>query len=133
MGIQKIDKEKLKLFASEWEKMDHIYNKVLARINWDTEELFICIRCSGTFFHKEFRKKQKLLPEKKVESIPLELTPTPEIEQRNIRTSTRRKMSYPSPAESQKRCIICNEEKKEKGRILPLMMIEMRENDTKKA
>ena len=41
-------------------------------------------------------------------------------------------MSYSSTTESQKRCIICNEEKKEKGRIVPLTMIEMRENDTKK-
>ena len=38
-------------------------------------------------------------------------------------------MPYSSTTESQKRCIICNEEK---GRMVPLTMIEMRENDTKK-
>ena len=95
--------------------------------------MFVCIRCKGKFFQKEFLKKQKLLPAENVESIPLEQTPTfSKIQEKNIRTSTRRKMSYSSTTESQKRCIICNEEKKEKGRIVALTMIEMRENDTKK-
>ena len=89
--------------------------------------------CSGWFCQKEFLKNQKLLLADTVESIIIDKPSTSSrIPERNIRTSTRKNMVYPDAVANKKYCIICHKEKKQKGRIVPLTLITLRENDTKK-
>ena len=108
MGMRKVDNDKLKSFASEWKQLDHPYNQVIARADWsilaDTVESIIIDQASTSS----------------------------KIPERTIRTSTRKNMVYPDAVANKKCCIICNKKKKQKGRMVPLTLITLRENDTKK-
>ena len=58
----KLEKERFKKFASEWEKVIHPFNKIFSRINWTCEnDMYACSSCKGSFFKNEYLGRQDVL------------------------------------------------------------------------
>ena len=124
-----------KAFAERWKMCDHMYNKVHSLVDWNNTDVKMAHKaCKGNFFKESYLSSQHKLedvPESTTSSIVLLINDTEEdmtmTEPRQ--TSSRRSLwqscTYISSLEDRK-CIICNEIKYAKGRVVPLLNITLR-------
>ena len=55
---QSIEKEKFLKYALEWKKVDHEYNLVHSKVDWNSDELLGHKNCKGIFFKDVFLSSQ---------------------------------------------------------------------------
>ncbi len=126
-----VNVERFKQYALRWETVSHAYNTVYKSVNWtDSAQKWAHKACKGCFLKDEFIEYQPPLANIPVVSectpahLPHEVDDTCESTE-NVRRSMRKKLSYTSSwqADNEKKCIICNENKFAKGRLLPVQTI----------
>ena len=136
------DVQKFKTYAELWELKDHEYNTVNKHVKWtlldEGNEIWAHKQCKGKFFKDNYLSKQTSLPtneesvsndiDGEIESSSSSIANTPD-----IRQSSRKKYTYESSWKDKEimKCIICNEEKRKKGRPLPLTVISVTEKAEK--
>ena len=124
-----IDINRFKHIAEKWERVDHEYNKVNKLVDWtNNQEQWAHKGCKGKFFKTEFLNNQEpitTVTNATPAETEVETTPENNCEIPDVRKSARKQYKYESSwkEEEKKRCIICNEDKKEKGRLIPLTTI----------
>eukprot|EP00112_Aurelia_sp_Birch-Aquarium-sp1_P004612 Seg1523.1 transcript_id=Seg1523.1/GoldUCD/mRNA.D3Y31 product="hypothetical protein" protein_id=Seg1523.1/GoldUCD/D3Y31 len=120
-------------FARKWAKADHEFNKVFQMVDWNsTGEKWAHKACKGKFFKEQYLASQDKLLEtdeaRKNEESCVAFGVQSEIdmqENEQRRRSDRQKYRYESSWQSddKKRCIICNEDKRIKGRLVDVQTI----------
>ena len=133
--FQKIsDVESFKNLASRWQEVDHTYRKVYHTVDWTSKDDKYAHKArKNVFFDKRAWERQTRLPsaERPREADHCQQSSSnqergeTEKTSRPIRRSMRKEYEYSSSwtDESKKKCIICNAEKKEKGRTVPVQTI----------
>ena len=137
--FQKIsDVESFKNLANRWQEVDHTYRNVYHTVDWTSkDDKYAHKACKNVFFDKRSLERQTRLlsAERPREADHCQQSSSNqergEIENtsRPIRRSMRKEYEYSSSwtDESKKKCIICNAEKKEKGRTVPVQTIALTE------
>ena len=128
-------------FARKWAETDHKFNNVLKMVDWKfTGEKWAHKTCKGKFFKEHFLVSQNQIFEdnKTCESEKCVVASGTENkcnknENEQGRRSDRQKYRYESSWQSddKKRCIICNEDKKIKGRLVDVQTIAITEKAEK--
>ncbi len=133
-GFQEIsNRESFRHFAEKWAKYDHVYNKVYSNVDWSsTKELNCHKSCRG-----KFMKESLMILQKEIEQVPMQVDQpgedqTPgssdkmeiDVPEMTVRRSSRKSCSYVSTKDDKEKvCIICNEQKRSKGRLVPVIDI----------
>ena len=131
--IEKLDKEKFLKVSKDGKKVNHHYNEIFNRVDWTFEEMYACVPCKGMFFKEDYLQKQPVLEQ--IENEVLPPSSSHEIQSpttATIRKSRRTELNYQTGKDlDTQHCIICNEVKKHKGRIIPTTTITLRSKDSK--
>ena len=135
-NYQSIEKAKFLKYALEWKKVDHEYNIVHNKVDWNSDELFGHKNCKGIFFKVTFLSAQTPIvinPVSTLEEASETDTLSHQTSLDDTRKNNRQKLAYSSSRLHKKflKCIICNEEKREKGRSLPLTLLTFENPETK--
>ena len=141
-NLKTIKKEVLKALSLRWEKTDVTrFNKIHGTLDWyRTNDFKTCVNCRGTFAHeaylagKEKESKIECVDNTQSTSNHSEGSVSAEALPVVIRKSSRKRLSYETDRNDDEKasCIICNEEKKEKGRTVPITVITLQDEETKK-
>ena len=121
--------ENFKDFAKRWKNYDHEYNKVFDLIDSsNSNEKYAHKSCKGKFLKESFMTAQPKIGLEPSESETCNLHPEKQnINQADQRKSDRKSLSYTSSS-FERKCIICNENKYHKGRLLPLCNLSLKEH-----
>lgn len=134
------NKTNFRTFSENWTKYDHEYNKVLSLVDWDSDkELMAHKSCKGKFLKEAFMTAQRKIsnqppnqPEN-IDSVIPSSSNAMQIEETNVRRSTRQSCSYTSANDKEKLCIICNENKRgAKGKDLPVIEMTYKKDNEEK-
>ena len=129
-NFQKVDKERFLKYAEKWKNVDHEYNNVYSKVDWNLLEFYGHLKCKGPFFNDHFLQTQPILPTgiEKDSVVIQNISENDDIPDpsNEIRKSSRLKLSYSSSRLDLEKlkCIIYNAKKKDKkGRDLPLTLL----------
>ena len=121
------DWTKFRQYALRWEKLDHKYNKVHAMIDWESSsQKWAHKACKGQFLKDIYLAgQQRLETPREAHSADIPAHDDISHEDEEPRRSDRIQLSYSSSWSNdlKKRCIICNENKWAKGRLIPVQTI----------
>jgi hypothetical protein len=124
------DWEHFRQYAIRWEEVTHTYNQTLKLVDWSAPaEKWAHKSCKGLFFKDLFLQSQQCIPTPTPESEPIPSSlvqdDREEFPEGNIRQSTRKQFTYKSSWQEveKNKCIICNEDKRAKGRLIPVQTI----------
>lgn len=122
-NFQKIDKERFLKYAEKWKNVDHEYNNVYSKVDWNLLEFYGHLKCKGPFFNDHFLQTQPILATgiEKDSVVIQNISENDDIPDpsNEIRKSSRLKLSYSSSRLDigKLKCIICNAKKKDKSFI----------------
>ena len=128
------DWEQFKKYAIHWRDTNHAaYRNVYNLVDWSASgDKWAHKLCKGLFFKDKFLQSQVVpnIPTADADNQMVETVNTPHINDNSlledhIRQSSRKQLSYNSSWQNteKKRCIICNEDRHVKGRIVPVQTI----------
>lgn len=126
------DLKNFRQYAIRWKEVDHHYKDVHDRIEWPASGLKWAHRsCKSMFFNNKYLKLQQPLASPDIDSQEIGQDESFESDMREeslsppLRKGSRKKYKYESSwkDEDKKKCIICNEDKRIKGRLVPIQII----------
>ena len=129
--FQRVDKTKFLKYSLEWKHVDHCYNLVHSKVDCSSKEIWAHKNCKGIFFKGSFLSSQTLISTHVSQDallpqdIPIESEESEGTSTAEMRKSSRQKLVYASSRLEEKllKCIICNSDKMEKGRPIPLTLL----------
>ena len=134
-----LKEDSFKEIAVKWSKREHKFNLVIKNVPWNsTDTMRACSSCYSTFFKEDYLNEQDFITEPPTKPIspPILKTPSPTTSKVNAprRSSQRQKLTYSTDRERKEKttCIICYKIKRNKGRLVPVTIITLRSNDSKK-
>ena len=134
------DVQRFKIYANPWKGVNHHFKYVHDRVEWASPSKKWAHRnCKSLFFHDKYLNHQPTLeipPQKSVNEEPSQHDENGEEKCGTLpRRSCRKMLNYESSWKEpdKKRCIICYEEKKEKGRVVQVQTISITEKAEKTA
>ncbi len=142
-GIKKFERlsdwSNFNIFAKRWAKTDHEFKKVLQMVNWNSiGEKWAHKTCKGKFFKEQYLSSQNELletDETQMDEASFGVQNEYKIDENNAerRRSDRQKYRYESSwqIDEKKKCIICNEDKRIKGRLVDVQTITITEKAEK--
>ena len=133
------DVDKFKNYAVQWQNTSHLYNRVFDQVMWSSVgEHWAHKLCKSQFFRDSHLHANKLSPTELTETKPKSPVnacddSAGELSPETFRRSTRNMLTYTSSwqQEEHKKCIICNEDKWVKGRLVPIQTISVTDKSEK--
>ena len=133
---KKTNIENFKSFAERWQLYEHDYSYVYKMIDFSNfSDKYAHKQCKGKFLKESYlqsQTKKNITTTPISSSIDIDDQPsTPkETTTDSLRKSNRRSLKYSSTKE-EKKCIICNEHKYQKGRLIPLLNLTLQDKSSK--
>ena len=131
--IEKIsDVDIFKEYAQRWKDREHDYSKVFDLVDWNNNQQKMAHKsCKGSFFKESYLQSQRTTLENSLDETENE-APTSDSNETCLRKSSRKSLQYQS-TQVERKCIICNEDRFIKGRLVPLQNVSLARDGRYKA